>query len=64
MNETRLSRGFRSFGVNYNYRYYINENWQVFGEALYERYSSDVQESPITRSSYEAEVSVGLICVF
>ena len=64
LNETRLSGGFRSFGVNYNYRHYIKDNWQVFGEALYERYSSDVQESPIARSNYEAEISIGFIYVF
>jgi outer membrane protein len=64
LNETRLNGGFRSFGVNYNYRHYIKDNWQVFGEALYERYSSDVKESPIARSSYEAEVSIGFIYVF
>ena len=64
LNETRLSGGFRSVGLNYNYRHYIKDNWQVFGEALYERYSSDVQESPITRSNYEAEVSIGFIYVF
>jgi outer membrane scaffolding protein for murein synthesis (MipA/OmpV family) len=62
--ETILSGGFRSVGANYNYRHYLNENWQVFGEALYERYSSDVRESPIARSSYEAELSVGFIYVF
>ena len=64
LNETRLSGGFRSFGVNYNYRHYINDNWQVFGEALYEHFSSDVQDSPIARSNYEAEVSAGFIYVF
>lgn len=64
LNETRLSGGFRSFGVNYNYRHYIGNNWQVFGEALYERYSSDIQDSPIARSNYEAEVSIGFIYVF
>jgi len=64
LDETRLSGGFRSVGVNYNYRHYLNENWQVFGEALYERYGSDVEESPIARSNYEAEVSVGFIYVF
>lgn len=62
--ETSLSGGFRSFGVNYNYRHYISDNWQVFGEALYEHFSSDVQDSPIARSNYEAEVSIGLIYVF
>jgi outer membrane scaffolding protein for murein synthesis (MipA/OmpV family) len=64
LNETRLRGGFRSFGVNYNYRHYINNNWQVFGEALYERYSSDVKKSPIARSNYEAEVGIGLIYIF
>jgi MipA family protein len=64
LNETKLSGGFRSFGVNYIYRHNINKNWQVFGETLYERYSSDIQKSPIARSKYEAEVSVGLIYVF
>jgi MipA family protein len=64
LNATTMSSGFRSLGVNYNYRHYITDNWQVFGEALYERYSSDVQASPIARSNYEAEVSVGFIYVF
>ncbi len=64
LNETYLSSGFRSIGLNYNYRHNINENWQVFGEAVYERYSSDITDSPIARSNYEAEVGVGFIYVF
>jgi len=64
LNETRMSGGFRSLGVNYNYRHIINRNWQIFGEALYEYYSSDVRASPIARSNYEAEVGVGFIYVF
>lgn len=64
LNETDLSGGFRSFGFNYNYRHYVNENWQVFGEAVYERYSSDIADSPIARNNYEAEVGVGFIYVF
>jgi len=64
LNETYLSSGFRSIGFNYNYRHNINENWQVFGEAVYERYSSDITDSPIARSNYEAEVGVGFIYVF
>lgn len=64
LNETRLSGGFRSLGVNYVYRHRISERWQVFGEALYERYSSEVRQSPIARSKYEAEVSVGLLYTF
>lgn len=64
LDETRMSGGFRSFGINYNYRHYISENWQIYGEALYERYSSDIEDSPIARSNYEAEVGVGFIYLF
>ena len=64
LEETDLSGGFRSVGFNYNYRHYIDENWQVFGEAVYERYSSDIEDSPIARNNYEAEVGVGFIYVF
>lgn len=62
--ETELSGGFRSIGLNYTYRNYIRENWQIFGEVLYEHFSSDIQDSPIARSDYEAEVGVGFIYVF
>lgn len=64
LNETDLSAGFRSIGFNYTYRNYINENWQIFGEVLYEYFGSDVQNSPIARSNFEAEVGVGFIYVF
>lgn len=64
LNETKLSGGFRSIGLHYNYRKYLNENWQIFGEVLYERYSNDIEDSPIARNNYEAEVGVGFIYVF
>jgi outer membrane scaffolding protein for murein synthesis (MipA/OmpV family) len=64
LNETDLSGGFRSIGFNYNYRYYVYENWQVFGEAVYELYNNEIADSPIARNSYEAEVGVGIIYVF
>ena len=64
LDETDLSGGFRSVGFNYNYRQYIAENWQIFGELVYERYSSDIQDSPIARNNYEAEVGIGFIYVF
>lgn len=64
LDETDLDGGLRSFGLNYTYRYFVTENWQLFGEALYERYSSEVRDSPIARSDYEAEVGVGVIYVF
>ncbi|MBU2113821.1 MAG: MipA/OmpV family protein [Gammaproteobacteria bacterium] len=62
--ETRLSSGLRSIGLDYNYRYNINDNWQIFGEALYEHFSSEVRDSPIARSNYEAEIGIGFIYIF
>ena len=62
--ETRLSSGLRSIGLDYNYRYNINDNWQIFGEALYEHFSSDVRNSPIARGDYEAEIGIGFIYIF
>jgi outer membrane scaffolding protein for murein synthesis (MipA/OmpV family) len=64
LDQTDLSGGFRSVGLNYTYRNYLNENWQLFGEVLYEHYSSEVADSPITRNDYEAEVGIGVIYVF
>jgi outer membrane scaffolding protein for murein synthesis (MipA/OmpV family) len=64
LNETRLSSGLRSVGIDYNYRHNINRNWQIYGEALYEYFSSDVRSSPIARSNYEAEIGVGFIYIF
>lgn len=64
LNETRLSSGLRSVGVNYNFRYELQYNWQLYGEALFEYFSSEVRDSPIARSNYEAEVGVGFIYMF
>ncbi|ALO45092.1 MipA/OmpV family protein [Pseudohongiella spirulinae] len=64
LNATNLSGGFRSIGINYTYRNYINKNWQIFGEVFYEHFSSDIRRSPIARSNYEAEVGIGFIYVF
>ena len=62
--ETELGGGFRSIGANYSYRNYITDHWQIFGEVLYERYSSDIEDIPIARNNYEAEVGVGFVYVF
>ncbi|WP_183578296.1 MipA/OmpV family protein [Marinobacter nauticus] len=62
--ETDVDSGYRSTGVNVSYRNYLGENWQIFGEALYEAFGSDVSDSPITRNDYEAEIGVGFIYVF
>lgn len=62
--ETDVDSGYRSTGVNVSYRNYLGENWQIFGEALYEAFGSDVSDSPITRNDSEAEIGVGFIYVF
>jgi MipA family protein len=64
LDETTLSSGLRSIGVDYNYRHNINKNWQIYGEALFEYFSSEVRDSPIARSNYEAEIGIGVIYSF
>ena len=61
---TSLDGGIRSIGIDYTFRHHINENWQIFGEALFEYYSSEVRNSPIARSDYETEVGIGFIYIF
>lgn len=62
--ETDVDSGYRSVGFNVNYRRYLNRNWQVFGEALYERFGGAISDSPIARNNYEAEVGIGVLYVF
>ncbi|CCQ10525.1 MltA-interacting MipA family protein [Pseudoalteromonas luteoviolacea B = ATCC 29581] len=64
LQETTLSGGIRSIGFNYNYRHFLNEDWQIFGEMVYEHYNNDIKESPIARNNYEAEVGIGFIYIF
>lgn len=64
LEETDLDSGFRSIGLNYTLRFFVSDHWQIYGEALYEHFSSDVRDSPIARSDYEAEVGVAAIYVF
>lgn len=62
--ETKLSGGVRSIGIDYNYRHIINQSWQIYGEALFEYYTGDVKDSPIARNEYEAEIGISAIYVF
>lgn len=64
LDETNLSGGLRSIGINYNFRNYLHDNWQIYGEALFEYFSTEVRDSPIARSNYEAEIGVGFIYLF
>ena len=62
--ETDVDSGYRSYGFNVNYGYYLNKSWKVFGEALYEHYGNAVSDSPISRNNYETEIGIGLIYAF
>lgn len=64
LEETTLGSGLRSIGIDYNYRHYISKNWQIYGEALFEYFGSEVRDSPIARSNYEAEIGLGFIYLF
>ena len=64
LKETDVGGGLRSIGVDYTYRHNINENWQIYGEALFEYFGNEVRNSPISRSNYEAEVGISVIYVF
>ena len=64
LNETTLDGGLRSIGLDYSYRHYVNESWQIYGEALFEYFSRDIRKSPIARSNYEAEIGIGFIYIF
>lgn len=60
-------RGRRAFDADW--RYWLdgrvvtgdNGNLGLFGEVLYEYFGSDIQDSPIARNNFEAEVGVGFI---
>ena len=64
LNATQLSGGLRSVGANYNFRNVIDANWQIYGEALFEYFASEVRDSPIARGDYEAEIGIGFIYIF
>jgi outer membrane protein len=64
LNETKLSGGLRSVGIDYNLRHYVHDHWQIYGEALFEYFGSEVRDSPISRSDYEAEIGVGFLYLF
>lgn len=62
--ETDLDGGYRSVAINYIHRYNFTDHWQLVGEVLYEHYSSDIADSPISREDFEAEVELGILYKF
>ena len=61
---TDLDGGFRSFGLTGIYRTYVAKKLMLMANASYERYSGDVEDSPIARRPYEVEVGLGLVYHF
>jgi outer membrane protein len=53
--------GYRALGGQFYLQYAASERWLVRAEAGYERYASDVRDSPIVRASGELEVGVALL---
>ncbi|MGA0334546.1 MAG: MipA/OmpV family protein, partial [Kiritimatiellia bacterium] len=62
--ETELSGGYRSVGLSWVDRRYLSEHLQLVLQAGVERYSSEIQDSPIARDSYEAEIGISLLWRF
>ena len=62
--QTSLGGGYRSLGVSLVGRWFPAERWQLGAELGYEKYSSDIGDSPIARKDYETEVGLRVIYVF
>lgn len=62
--ETELDGGYRSFGIQATGRWRFGEKWQLQAEAGYEKYNSDISNSPIALDDYEAEIGVSLLYRF
>ena len=62
--ETSLDGGYRSVGIQAVGRWTFGERWQVQAEAGYERYNSDIADSPIALDDFEAEVGAHLLYRF
>lgn len=59
-----IAGGFRSAGIQVAARWRFGPRWQLEGEAGYERYSSDIANSAITRDDFEAEIGASLLYRF
>jgi outer membrane scaffolding protein for murein synthesis (MipA/OmpV family) len=61
---TSLDGGYRSFGIQAAGRWRFGEHWQLQAEAGFEKYNSDISDSPIALEDYEAEVGLSLLYRF
>ncbi len=56
--------GYRSAGIGVIGRWNFGDRWQLIGEAGYEKYSSDIAQSPIALDDYESEVGLSALFIF
>jgi outer membrane scaffolding protein for murein synthesis (MipA/OmpV family) len=61
---THLDSGYRSTGITAVHRSYLYKKLMLMASASYERYSSDIEDSPIVRRPYEYEVGLSLVYHF
>ena len=62
--QTSIDGGYRSVGISAAGRWRFGENWQLQAEAGYEKYNSDIADSPIALDDYEAEIGVSILYRF
>jgi outer membrane scaffolding protein for murein synthesis (MipA/OmpV family) len=56
--------GYRALGGQFYLQYAAGERWLIRAETGYERYASDVRDSPIVRASGEFEASITVLYKF
>jgi outer membrane scaffolding protein for murein synthesis (MipA/OmpV family) len=61
---TDLDGGYRSLGLTLIDRRYLIDHVQIISQAGIELYSSDIQDSPITRQDYELEFGISIVYHF
>lgn len=62
--EYTLDGGYRSVGIQLIGRWEFGKRWQLIGEAGYEKYSSDIANSPIALDDNEAEIGLTALFIF
>lgn len=61
---TELDGGYRSTGVTAVHRSYLSKKLMLIANGSYERYSGDIEDSPVARQKYEYEVGLSLVYHF
>jgi outer membrane scaffolding protein for murein synthesis (MipA/OmpV family) len=61
---TELDSGYRSMGIQLVGRWRLGQRWQFQAEAGFEKYNSDIADSPIALDDQEAEVGITVLYRF